>query len=156
MAEEKRWTIYVCPECGETIPEHYAPPMLPGRGHYHDDPAAPFGKRIFHPAEEIPVVPAEQLAEVERERDEAIEGCGRVEAERESAHTLEQEAVSELRQAEQTTRQSLEEGLLGKAGALERRAEAEPDLTARTVLVVKADAIREALSTLNNTEVDDA
>lgn len=66
---ERHWTIHVCPECGEPVSEGCDRPMLPARGHYHDNPASKFLKRIFHPAEEITVV---------REPHLPVEDCERL------------------------------------------------------------------------------
>jgi hypothetical protein len=60
MDREKPRTLWLCPECGEQVPTHYGPPMMPARGHYHDDPAGEFvTPRVFHAAEPVEVIPAD-------------------------------------------------------------------------------------------------
>lgn len=66
---EQSWKIWRCPECGESVPEHYGPPEMPGRGHYHDNPDDRHFKRVFHPAEEVEVIPLADAQKLEAERD---------------------------------------------------------------------------------------
>lgn len=80
-SQPEGWTIWACPACGEEVPDDYGPPMLPGRGHYHDNPENPGLRRIFHPAREIEVVPASLLdqerarvGELEEKRRRQVEG----------------------------------------------------------------------------------
>ncbi len=99
VGEKRRWTIWVCPECGEKVSAGCDKPMLPGRGHYHDNPAGEFLKRIFHPAEQIEVMPVSELEEVDAKLEEAGQEAQRferraVEAERTIAALESDEAVA--------------------------------------------------------------
>jgi hypothetical protein len=71
----KRWKLWICPECGEQVSEGCNKPVLPGRGHYHDNPKNRFHRRIFHPAEVVEVIPADApcvLSEEEASRCAAL------------------------------------------------------------------------------------
>jgi predicted RNA-binding Zn-ribbon protein involved in translation (DUF1610 family) len=70
MPEEKTWTLWLCPKCGEPA-EVVLRPGTDGHahGHYHDNPDNRFHRRIFHPAEEVVLTRRERLAEVEADRE---------------------------------------------------------------------------------------
>jgi hypothetical protein len=68
--ESLRWKLWICPDCGKNVgPASPYGEGLPA-GHIHRD------MFDFRAAEEVEVVPAEQLVKVEAERDEALAEVG--------------------------------------------------------------------------------